>query len=69
MPWLVHELLPSLNGGHALNQVAHQSATHMYLMMINDYLPWRTMKKIAIIMTMGEDQRAEKILFHFDDLL
>ena len=26
-PWCVHELLPSLNGGHALNQVAHQSAT------------------------------------------
>ena len=67
MPWLVHELLPSLNGGHALNQVAHQSATHMYLMMIISH--WRNMKKMAIIMTMGEDQRAEKILFHFDDLL
>ena len=26
-PWSVHELLPSLNGGHALNQVAHQSPT------------------------------------------
>ena len=26
-PWCVHELLPLLNGGHALNQVAHQSAT------------------------------------------